>query len=151
MSGPIERTSYRLTVQMPPERVCAALTDFSSIRTSIWRETSHPLVYRVHEVGDSWVEVTEGVPFSWSRERYEWDSPALVLLTQLDSNVARNGTIRYDLTGNGDATIVDCTRYREFYGLRGRLAGTIMVIAGGALLKRQLRAGLVRYRRMAED
>lgn len=147
MSGPIERTNYTISVRMPPDRVFAALTDFGPGRTRVWRETSHPAVYRVHDVGDGFAEATEGVPSSWSRERYEWREGNLVTLTQLDSNVARNGTIRYDLTAHEGGTTITCTRYREFFGRRGRIAGTIMVMAGRALLKRQLRAGLDRYDR----
>lgn len=144
MSGPNERTRYELRVELPPERVTAALVDFGPDRVRIWRETSHPAVYRLHWLGDRHAEVTEGVPFAWSRERYDWSEPGVVILTQLDSNVARNGRIRYEVQPDAEGSRIACDRYREFYGLRGRLAGTLMVIAGRAILRRQLEAGLRR-------
>lgn len=151
MSGPIERTRYELVVDDAPSQVLAALTDFGPDRPSVWRETSHPAVFRVHLVGDMFAEVTEGVPLAWSRERYDWTSPNSVTLKQLESNVARNGTIRYELRPHEGGTKITCDRYREFYGVRGRVAGMVMVVAGRFILKRQLRAGLRRYGTVTEN
>ena len=147
MAGPIERTRYAITLDLAPAEVLGALVYFGPDRSEIWRETSHPAVYRVHDVGETDAEVTEGVPFAWSRERYDWSEPGVVTLTQLASNVARNGTIRYEITAEGSGSVVTCDRYREFHGLRGRLAGTLMTLFGARLLKAQLRAGCERWRR----
>ena len=147
VAGPIERTRYVVTIDLSPDEVVRALVDFGPERPEIWRETSHPAVYRVHQVGETDAEVTEGVPFAWSRERYDWSEPGAVTLTQLASNVARNGTIRYEITAEGSGSLVTCTRYREFHGLRGRLAGSLMTIFGARLLKAQFRAGCERWRR----
>lgn len=144
----MERTRYAIEVDLPPDRVLAALVDFGPDRALIWRETSHPSVYRVHHVGETDAEVTEGVPFAWSRERYDWSEPGVVTLTQLDSNVARNGTIRYRIAGQGSGSLVTCERYREFYGLRGRVAGSLMVAMGARLLSAQLRTGIDRWREL---
>ena len=149
MAGPVEDTRYELRLEMPPDAVLQALVDFSPERHRIWPETSHPSVYRVHEVGESWADVTEGIPFSWSHERYDWSRPGIVTLTQLDSNVARNGTIRYEIEPDGAGSMITCTRHREFFGARGRLAGTFMGLIGPAVLKRQLRAGLERSRSLS--
>jgi len=146
VSGPVEDTRYVLRVELPPDAVLAALVDFSPERQRVWRETSHPSVYRVHEVGQTWADVTEGIPFSWSRERYDWSRPGIVTLTQLDSNVARDGTIRYEIEPDGAGSRITCTRHREFFGARGRLAGTVMRLIGPAVLKSQLGAGLERSR-----
>jgi hypothetical protein len=144
VAGPVEQTHYELWVDAAPERVVAALVDFGEDRGRIWRETSHPAVYRVHRLGDHEAEATEGVPFAWSRERYVWSRPGVVTLTQLESNVARNGLIRYEVRPAGSGSRITCDRSREFYGLRGRVAGTLMVLAGRWILRRQLRAGLMR-------
>jgi hypothetical protein len=124
MRGPIEATRYRLWIAATPEQVLAALTDFGPDRAKVWRETSHPAVYRVHHLGSTEAEVTEGVPSTWSRERYDWSTPGVVVLTQLDSNVARNGLIRYRIEPDGADSTITCERRREFYGLRGRIAGS---------------------------
>ena len=52
MHGPIEDTRYELTVSASSAGVLLALTDFGPMRPQIWPETSHPRVYRIHEVGE---------------------------------------------------------------------------------------------------
>lgn len=149
--GPTERTRWVLDSELAAERVIEALVDFSPRREVIWKETCDPAVYRVHAVGHSWAEVTEGVSYAWSRERYDWSEPEVVTLTQLESNVAEPvGTIRYTVTGmpSGGSRIT-CERYRVFRGVRGRVAGTFMVTAGRWILRRQFEASLRRVARGA--
>jgi hypothetical protein len=143
--GPIEETRYELRVRHLPEVVIAALIDFTPRRPLIWPETSHPNVYRLHRLHATDAEVTEGLPFSWSRERYDWSEPGVVTLTQLDSNVARDGLIRYDITPVQEGSRIVCTRSRAFYGTRARIAGTVMTLIGARLLKAQLRRGIERF------
>lgn len=120
------------------------------MRPQIWPETSHPRVYRIYEVGGVTADVTEGVPQAWSRERYDWSQPGTVTLTQIDSNVSRNGSIRYWLTPTSTGTHIVCERHREFFGLRGRLAGTLMNAVGAQILRRQLRSGIGRSARLRQ-
>ena len=144
--GPTERTHWELDTPLSVEAVTDALVDFSPRRAVIWKETCDPAVYRVHALGDTWAEVTEGVSSAWSRERYDWSVPGLVTLTQLDSNIAEPvGTIRYEITArpDGGARIV-CERYRVFRGTRGRVFGTVMVLLGPHILRAQFRASLDR-------
>ena len=75
MAGPVEDTRYVVRVELPPDAALRALVDFSAERQRVWRETSHRAVYRVHEIGKTWAVVTEGILFSWSRERYDWSQP----------------------------------------------------------------------------
>jgi len=147
--GPIERTRWQLDTPLSADAVVAALVDFSPRREVIWKETCDPAVYRVHAVGHTWAEVTEGVSYAWSRERYDWSVPEVVLLTQLDSNIAEPvGTIRYTIAPlpDGGARIV-CERYRVFRGLRGGVLGTFMVIFGSQILRAQFRKSLKRVAR----
>jgi len=144
-----ERTRYELVVPMSVDDVRAALTDFTDRRPRIWRETSDPKVYRLHALQPTGADVTEGAPFAWSRERYDWADPLVVRLTQVESNVAKPvGTIVYGLTDiNGGCRII-CERYREFRPtIRGRLAHAFMSRLGPSILRRQLRSGLKRYAR----
>ena len=150
MHGPIEDTRYELTVSASSAGVLLALTDFGPMRPQIWPETSHPRVYRIHKVGEVTADVTEGVPQAWSRERYDWSQLGLVTLTQVDSNVSRNGSIRYRLTPSSTGTHIVCERHREFYGLRGRLAGTLMIAVGAHILRRQLLRGIERSGRLRQ-
>lgn len=147
--GPIEHTRYVLHSRLPPERVIEALVDFSDRRPRIWTETCDPKVYRVHRVGTSDAEVTEGVSYAWSRERYDWSEPGVVTLDQLDSNVAQaGGRIRYSVVPHDGGSRIECDRRRLFRGIRGRLAGTVMVLLGARILRRQLAVGLRRYERL---
>ena len=149
--GPTERTRWQLDVPLPPDRVLAALVDFSPRREVIWKETCDPAVYRVHAVGHSWAEVTEGVPQAWSRERYDWSEPEVVTLTQLEANIADPvGVIRYTVTGtpNGGSRIT-CDRYRVFRGTRGMVLGTFMVLCGPWILRYQFRLAMDRVARGA--
>ena len=103
-------------------------------------------MYQVHAVGDTWADVTEGVAYAWSRERYDWSHPGVVTLTQLEANIAEPvGTIRYTISAlpDGGARIV-CDRYRVFRGPRGRLLGTFMMLFGGRILRSQFRIALRR-------
>lgn len=149
--GPTERTHWELGTPLSPKIVLDALIDFTSRREVIWKETCDPAVYRVHNVGDVWAEVTEGIRGAWSRERYDWSVPGVVLLTQLDSNIAEPvGTIRYTVTArdDGDARVV-CDRYRLFRGVNGRIRGTFMVLLGSRILRWQFRLALDRVARGA--
>ena len=112
----------------------------------MWRETSHPNIYRVHARGDTWADVTEGVPYAWSRERYDWSEPGTVALRQVESNIALpGGTITYRVAARQPSgSHIVCERRRMFCGVAGRLFGTYMLILGPSILKRQLKAGLRR-------
>jgi thiol-disulfide isomerase/thioredoxin len=70
------------------------------------------------------------------------------LLVGVDSNVSRKGTIRYRIMEDGTGTRIVCNRHREFYGIRGYLAGTVMKTLGAMILRRQLRRGLERSTRL---
>ena len=144
--GPIERTRWQLDTPVSSDAVTGALVDFSPRRQVIWKETCDPAVYRVHAVGHSWAEVTEGVSYAWSRERYDWSVPEVVTLTQLEANIAEPvGRIRYTVSPlpEGGTRIV-CERYRVFRGFRGRLLGTLMVLFGAPILRGQFRKSMDR-------
>lgn len=149
--GPTEHTHWELDTSLSPEAVVDALVDFSPRRQVIWKETCDPAVYRVHAVGDTWAEVTEGIRGAWSRERYNWSVPSVVTLTQLDANIAEPvGTIRYTVTPHQEigAHIV-CERYRRFRGLNGRIRGTLMLLLGPRILRWQFKVALGRVARGA--
>ncbi len=144
--GPIEHTRWQLDTSLSAQAVRSALVDFSPRREVIWKETCDPAVYRVHAVGHTWAEATEGVSYAWSRERYDWSEPEVVTLTQLESNIAESvGTIRYTIASlpDGGARVV-CERYRVFRGLRGRVLGTFMVLFGPRILRAQFQTSLER-------
>jgi hypothetical protein len=149
--GPTEHTRWQLDTPLSAEVVLAALVDFSPRRQVIWKETCDPAVYRVHATGHTWAEVTEGVSYAWSRERYDWSLPEVVTLTQLEANIAEPvGTIRYTIAPlpDGGARVV-CERHRVFRGPRGRVLGSFMVLFGPRILRWQFGLALDRVARGA--
>jgi hypothetical protein len=147
-----EHTTWRLDAALPPASVVAALVDFGPDRPRIWTETTHPKVFRVHEVGSTWAVVTEGVPSAWSRERYDWSVPGRVSLTQLDSNVAHpGGTITYTITPAAIGSHVTCDRVRTYVGTPdGLLAWAFMRLVGRLILRWQFARGLARAEARAQ-
>ena len=142
----IEHTRWTLRTTVPAADVAKALIDFGPSRSRIWKETSHPQVYAVHRLSATSAEVTEGVPFAWSRERYDWSEPGRIVLDQLDSNVAKpGGRIEYTITPTAGGCIISCDRRRDFRrSPRGLLAGTVMRLVGAALLRHQFDVSLRR-------
>ena len=147
-----ERTTWVLDSTLKPADVLAALVYFGPDRPRIWTETTHPKIYRVHEVGSTWAIVTEGVPSAWSRERYDWATPGIVTLAQLDSNVALpGGRIRYTIEASARGSRIACDRARTYLATPdGLLAGIFMRLAGRPILRWQFARGLARAEALAD-
>lgn len=141
-----EHTIWEIRSPLAPDRVIAAPIEFTDDRARIWRETSHPDVYRVHARGPTWMEVTEGIPRAWSRGRHDWSAPGIVALYQLDSNIAEpGGLIVYRIDADGNGSTVRCERLRSFRVTRaGRLAAVYMRPFVPRILCDQFAAGLRR-------
>src|SRR2546423_15575547 len=87
------RVRYDADGALTPQRFIAALTDFSDRRPAIWPGLSARL-YRVHQVGGTWAEATEGSDVLggiWARERYDWSTPGVVPIRILESPFFRAG------------------------------------------------------------
>jgi hypothetical protein len=127
--------------EVPAAAVLAAATDFSDRRPALW-PTIDRAVFRVHEVGDSWAEVTEGSAFLgriWARERYDWSTPGRVRATVLDSNVFRpGGTWELEASETDGRTKLRVWSRRGARGPRGRMLGAIMTLAGRSILASNL-------------
>jgi hypothetical protein len=61
-----------MTSALGAPELMAVLTDFSSARPNLWPtiDADH---FEVHDLGETWAEVTEGTASAWERARYEWD------------------------------------------------------------------------------
>src|ERR671910_2738686 len=80
----------------PPERVLAAARDFSERRAQMWPDV-HVEHLTVHDIGDTYADVTEGNPWPilgvvWERLRYDWSQPGTVKGTVVDSNLFKPGS-----------------------------------------------------------
>ena len=74
---------YEADGAVAADRFIAALTDFGPRRPELWPGLDAKF-YELHELGDTWADVTEGTDIFggvWARERYDWSEPGVVRLT----------------------------------------------------------------------
>jgi hypothetical protein len=138
---------FELHSRLAPDAILTALTDFGPRRPEVWPniDTAH---FKIHGQGSGWAEVTEGSSVAggvWERERYSWDAAArTVAVETLDSNTWGPGS-RWDyrLTpGSDGGTTVEVTVVRKGKGVKGRLLGIALSIAGAGMLRAQMQQAL---------
>jgi hypothetical protein len=80
---------------LAPDRVRAALLDFSEGRPKIWPGIE-PSLYEVYTVGETSAEIREGTKLPgmkvWARERYDWSDEKKVRWTVMESNFSTVGS-----------------------------------------------------------
>ena len=145
------RIHYEADGAIPPERFISALTDFSERRPEAWPGLDAAF-FKVHELGDTWAEVTEGTDVLggvWGHERYDWSQPGLVRLTLLDSADFKPGSVtEYRVTprpAGGCHVAVDFQRIAR--SPRGRFVGFIVQLTGARRFAGELRIALDRLGR----
>jgi hypothetical protein len=131
-------TTFTVHTSLSPEEVMTLFTDFGPERASRWPNVDEAH-FEVHEVGPDWAEVTEGNSMGWERERYAWDTAAgTVTIDTLDSNLWGPGSgWRYRLTPAEGGTDVQVSLTREGKGVRGKLIGALIPVAGARTLGKQ--------------
>ncbi len=114
---------------LPPERVLAAARDFSSRRAELWPDV-HVEHLHVHEIGDTFADVTEGNPwpigFVWERLRYDWSERGALKGVVADSNIFKPGStweIRATPVDRGSR--VEIVAVRHLRGLKGWLLAPV--------------------------
>lgn len=108
------------------ERVLEAARDFSPRRADRWPDV-HVEHLRVHAVGDTFADVTEGNPwpigFVWERLTYDWSEAGAVKGVVTDSNLFKPGStweIRATAAPGGGSD-VEVIAVRHLRGVKGRL------------------------------
>lgn len=132
---PVIRFSITSTLAAP--ELMAILTDFGPSRPQQW-PTIDAAHFRVHSVGDTWAEVTEGTASAWERARYDWDvDRRCVTVTTLDSKVfGPGGGWTFQLTPLVSGTRVDIELTRTPTGFRRRLLAALLPLVAPATLKK---------------
>ena len=136
---------YAADGALSPQQFIDALTDFTDRRPAIWPGLS-PRLYRVHQVGDTWAEATEGTDVLggiWARERYDWSTPGVVTIACLESPFFRAGpssTWRVSPTATGCHVEVDLHRIAR--SPRGLLVGILVQLMGARRFAAELRTAL---------
>jgi len=136
-------TQFTVHTTMSPSETLAFFTDFGPDRATPWPnvDAAH---FQVHDQGADWAEVTEGNAMGWERERYTWDAAAgTVVIDTLESNLWATGSgWRYALQPAGGGTDVQVTLTRIGKGLRGKLIGALIPVAGARVLGKQFQSVL---------
>lgn len=137
------RVEFAVTSPLDPQAVLANLVDFGESRPELWPAID-PAVFRVHRVGETWAEVTEGTAVLggiWARERYEWSEPGVVQATIQESNFWHPGgtwTLRAEPAPDGGSRLT-VIRDRRAKNGKARLLEGLMRVVGARMLAAELR------------
>lgn len=142
---------YEAQGSISADRFIAALTDFSERRPELWPNLDAKY-YELHELGDTWADVTEGTDVLggvWAREHYDWSEPGLVRLRLVEARDFRPGTlIEYRVSGSPDGGCHIAVEFqRVATSLRGRVVGVGVQLTGTRRFAADLRETLDRLAR----
>ena len=140
------RITFSIGSSVPAERVLAAGRDFSERRPELWPNIA-PELYQVHEVTDTYAEVTEGSNFMgkiWARERYEWPEPDLVKAIVQDSNIVQPGGVwEMRVTPRDGGSHIEIVNHRRGKGVRGRFMLALVGVIGRFMLPQDFKKTLM--------
>lgn len=132
-----------VTSTLSPAEVMRILTDFGPSRAQAFAGVDESNL-TVHEVGDTWADVTEGNKIGWERERYDWDEQAgTISAVTTDSNLWGPGS-RWDyrLTPQDGGTTVVIRLERHPKGVAGHLVAALMPLLGKGFITAGFRKAL---------
>jgi hypothetical protein len=111
------------------EVVLEAARDFSPRRAELWPDV-HIEHLHVHELGDTFADVTEGNPwpigYVWERLRYDWSEPGAVKGVVIDSNLFHPGsTWEISARPTDGGSQVEVTAVRNLRAVKGWLIAPV--------------------------
>ena len=126
-----------LTTALTPEQYIAGLTDFGPGRSKLFANSANEYL-KVHQLGRTQADVTEGSGGLWERLHYDWSDPCHVVLTTTDSNTWGGASGHtYNFTRHPDgATDIEVTVVREGKNFKGSLLGFVLGTIGKGVLER---------------
>jgi hypothetical protein len=125
------------TTTLTPEQFIAGLTDFGPGRSKLFGNSTDEYL-KVHHVGQTDADVTEGSNGIWERLHYDWSDPNHVVLTTTDSNLwggASGHTYTFTRQPNG-TTDIDAVIVRDGKNLKGRALGLVLRTIGRSVLEK---------------
>jgi hypothetical protein len=123
------------TTTLTPEQYVAGLTDFGPGRSKLFSNSADDYL-KVHHLGRSDADVTEGSGGIWERLHYDWSDPNHVVLKTTDSNIwdgASGHTYNFTRHPNG-MTDIDVVVVRDGKNLKGRMLGLVVGTIGKRVL-----------------
>jgi len=128
---------FHRTTTLTPEQYVAGLTDFGPGRSKLFGNSADEYL-KVHHLGSSEADVTEGSGGIWERLHYDWSNINRVVLTTIDSNTwggASGHTYRFTRNPNG-TTDIDVDVVREGKNLKGRMLSLVLKTIGRGVLEK---------------
>jgi len=125
------------TTSLTPEQYVAGLTDFGPGRSKLFGNSADEYL-KVHHLGPSEADVTEGSGGIWERLHYDWADPNRVVLTTTDSNTwggASGHTYMFKRLPNGMSDI-DVVVVRDGKNLKGWMLGFVLGTIGRGVLEK---------------
>jgi hypothetical protein len=125
------------TTTATPEQYLAGLTDFGPGRSKLFGNSADGYL-KVHHLGRTEADVTEGSSGIWERLHYDWSDPNHVVLTTTDSNTwggASGHTYTFRRQPDG-TTDIDVVVVREGKNLKGWLLGLVVGTIGKSVLEK---------------
>jgi len=128
---------FHQTTILTPEQYIAGLTDFGPGRSKLFGNSADEYL-KVHHLGRTDADVTEGSGGIWERLHYDWSDPNHVVLTTTDSNLwgGESGhTYTFTRHPNG-TTDIDVEVVREGKNLKGKMLGFVLSTIGKSVLEK---------------
>jgi hypothetical protein len=127
------------TTTATPEQFIAGLTDFGPGREKIFGRSADGYL-KVHDLGPSDADVTEGSGGVWERLHYDWSDPDRVVMTTTDSNVwGGHSGHTYSFTRKPDGTTdLDAVVVRDGKNFKGRALGGVLAVFGKRVFGKEL-------------
>ncbi|HET7483318.1 MAG TPA: SRPBCC family protein [Actinomycetota bacterium] len=148
------RVDRDIRTTAPPEKVVAALLDFSETRPQTWPGISAEH-YEVLRQGDTWADVREGTKGPgvdvWAVEHYDWSDPGVVQWTVTESNFSAPGSyVRAKVVTDGSGgSIIHLTWNREGLNFKGKAMVRLIKLLRGGPVVSSMQKGLRRLEQNA--
>ena len=128
---------FHTTTTLTPEQYLAGLTDFGPGRSKLFGNSAEEYL-KVHKLGRTQADVTEGSGGIWERLHYDWSDPNHVVLTTTDSNIWGGASGHtYTFTRHTDGTTdIDVVVVRQGKNLKGWLLGFVLGTIGRGVLEK---------------
>ena len=125
------------TTSLTPAQYIAGLTDFGPGRSKLFGNSADEDL-KVHHMGRTEADVTEGSGGIWERLHYDWSDPNHVVLTTTDSNTWGGASGHtYNFTRRADGlTDIDADVVREGKTFKGRMLGLVLRTVGKGVLEK---------------
>jgi hypothetical protein len=128
---------FHQATMLTPEQYIAGLTDFGPGRSKLFGNSADAYL-KVHHLGRTEADVTEGSSGIWERLHYDWSNPNHVVLTTTDSNTwggASGHTYTFTRHPNG-TTDIDVDVIREGKNFKGMVLGLVVRTIGRSVLEK---------------